>query len=72
MSLAYPVAKREHLLECHEPHFSMFPKRLAMPGNLDWADCDRRNRCSGNADRIGTSRPRGERELRCQCDPVPE
>ncbi len=36
--LAYPVATRERLLECHEPHFSMFPKRLAVPGNHDWAD----------------------------------
>lgn len=38
--LAYPVATRERLLECHEPHFSMFPKRLAVPGNHDWADSD--------------------------------
>ncbi len=36
--LAYPVATRERLLECHEPHFSMFPKRLAVPGNHDWMD----------------------------------
>lgn len=36
--LAYPVATRERLLECHEPHFSMFPQRLAVPGNHDWAD----------------------------------
>ena len=36
--LAYPVATRERLLECHEPHFSMSPKRLAVPGNHDWAD----------------------------------
>ncbi len=38
--LAYPVATRERLLECHEPHFAMFPKRLAVPGNHDWADSD--------------------------------
>lgn len=36
--LAYPVATRERLLACHEPHFSTFPKRLAVPGNHDWAD----------------------------------
>lgn len=36
--LAYPVATRERLLECHEPYFSMFPRRLAVPGNHDWAD----------------------------------
>ena len=38
--LAYPAATRERLLECHEPHFSMFPRRLAVPGNHDWADID--------------------------------
>jgi hypothetical protein len=38
--LAYPVATRERLQECHEPHFAMFPKRLAVPGNHDWADSD--------------------------------
>ncbi|HZV55990.1 MAG TPA: metallophosphoesterase [Rhodocyclaceae bacterium] len=36
--LAYPVATRERLLECHEPHFSMFSRRLAAPGNHDWYD----------------------------------
>ncbi len=38
--LAYPVATRERLLECHEPYFSSFPERLAVPGNHDWADGD--------------------------------
>ena len=38
--LAYPVATRERLQECHEPHFAMFSKRLAVPGNHDWADND--------------------------------
>lgn len=36
--LAYPVASRERLLSCHEPHFSGFARRLAVPGNHDWAD----------------------------------
>lgn len=36
--LAYPTATRERLLECHEPHFRRFPKRLAVPGNHDWRD----------------------------------
>ena len=36
--LAYPVATRERLLECHEPHFEMFARRLAVPGNHDWYD----------------------------------
>lgn len=38
--LAYPVATRERLAECHEPHFGMFPLRLAVPGNHDWRDAD--------------------------------
>ncbi len=38
--LAYPVATRERLLQCHEPYYSMFPRRLAVPGNHDWADSD--------------------------------
>lgn len=33
--LAYPVATRERLLECHEPHFGKIPRRLAVPGNHD-------------------------------------
>lgn len=36
--LAYPAATRERLLECHEPHFAGFPRRLAVPGNHDWRD----------------------------------
>ena len=36
--LAYPVATRERLMACHEPHFSGFVRRLAVPGNHDWAD----------------------------------
>lgn len=36
--LSYPVATRERLLACHEPHFSGFSRRLAVPGNHDWAD----------------------------------
>lgn len=36
--LAYPVATRERLLECHEPHWGAFGKRLAVPGNHDWRD----------------------------------
>ena len=36
--LAYPTATRERLAECHEPHWGMFPKRLAVPGNHDWRD----------------------------------
>lgn len=38
--LAYPVATRERLLDCHEPHFGMFLRRLAVPGNHDWNDPD--------------------------------
>lgn len=40
--LAYPTATRERLAECHEPHFDMFPKRLAVPGNHDWRDAEGR------------------------------
>lgn len=36
--LAYPTATRERLLECHEPHWGGFKKRLAVPGNHDWRD----------------------------------
>jgi acid phosphatase type 7 len=36
--LAYPVATYDRLLECHEPHFRMFSRRLAAPGNHDWND----------------------------------
>lgn len=36
--LAYPVATRERLLTCHEPHFGGFKRRLAVPGNHDWHD----------------------------------
>ncbi|HJW01883.1 MAG TPA: metallophosphoesterase [Azospira sp.] len=36
--LAYPTATRERLLECHEPYFGIFPRRLALPGNHDWRD----------------------------------
>ena len=36
--LAYPTATRERLLECHEPYFGAFPRRLAVPGNHDWRD----------------------------------
>lgn len=36
--LAYPVATRERLQECHEPHWGTFKKRLAVPGNHDWDD----------------------------------
>lgn len=36
--LAYPVATRERLAECHEPHFGMFSRRLAVPGNHDSRD----------------------------------
>lgn len=36
--LAYPDATRERLLECHEPHFGEFPRRVAVPGNHDWRD----------------------------------
>lgn len=36
--LAYPVATRERLAECHEPYFGMFPHRVAAPGNHDWYD----------------------------------
>lgn len=38
--LAYPVATRERLLECHEPYWGSFRKRLAVPGNHDWSDPD--------------------------------
>jgi hypothetical protein len=34
--LAYPAATIDRLRECHEPHFGMFPRRLAVPGNHDW------------------------------------
>jgi hypothetical protein len=40
--LAYPVATRERLAECHEPHFGMFARRLAVPGNHDWRDAEGR------------------------------
>lgn len=40
--LAYPVATRERLAECHEPYFGMFPNRLAAPGNHDWYDAEGR------------------------------
>lgn len=40
--LAYPTATAARLAECHEPHFSMFPKRLAAPGNHDWNDINAR------------------------------
>ena len=36
--LAYPAATRERLLECHEPFWSGFRKRLAVPGNHEWRD----------------------------------
>jgi hypothetical protein len=36
--LAYPAATRQRLAECHEPHFGMFERRLAVPGNHDWSD----------------------------------
>jgi 3',5'-cyclic AMP phosphodiesterase CpdA len=36
--LAYPVATWERLTKCHEPYFGMFGKRIAVPGNHDWAD----------------------------------
>jgi hypothetical protein len=36
--LGYPIATRQQLLGCHEAHFSAFPRRLAVPGNHDWAD----------------------------------
>lgn len=36
--LAYPTASRERLLECHEPYFGVFKRRLAVPGNHDWHD----------------------------------
>jgi acid phosphatase type 7 len=38
--LAYPIATRKRLLECHEPHFGpdRFPRRLAVPGNHDADD----------------------------------
>jgi hypothetical protein len=36
--LAYPVATKERLAECHEPHFGMFKRRLAVPGNHDSRD----------------------------------
>lgn len=36
--LAYPEATRARLDECHEPHFGMFSRRLAVPGNHDWRD----------------------------------
>lgn len=36
--LAYPAATREQLARCHEPYFSSFPRRLAVPGNHDWRD----------------------------------
>ena len=36
--LAYPVATRSRLLECHEQHFSTIGRRLAVPGNHDWYD----------------------------------
>ena len=36
--LAYPVATRERLLECHEPYWGSFRKRLAIPGNHDSSD----------------------------------
>jgi len=38
--LAYPAATRERLAACHEPHFGMFARRLAVPGNHDWRDAD--------------------------------
>jgi 3',5'-cyclic AMP phosphodiesterase CpdA len=34
--LAYPDATIDRLRECHEPHFGMFARRLAVPGNHDW------------------------------------
>lgn len=40
--LAYPVATRERLAECHEPYFGMFANRVAAPGNHDWYDADGR------------------------------
>lgn len=40
--LAYPTATKERLAECHEPHFGMFRKRLAVPGNHDWRDAEGR------------------------------
>ena len=36
--LSYPTATRERLLECHEPFWGGFKKRLAVPGNHDWRD----------------------------------
>ena len=36
--LAYPTATRARLLECHEPYWAQFRKRLAVPGNHDWRD----------------------------------
>ena len=36
--LAYPVATRERLIACHEPHFYGFARRLSVPGNHDWSD----------------------------------
>lgn len=36
--LAYPVATRARLAECHEPYFGMFANRVAAPGNHDWYD----------------------------------
>jgi hypothetical protein len=36
--LAYPKATMERLSKCHEPHFGMFARRLAVPGNHDWDD----------------------------------
>jgi hypothetical protein len=40
--LAYPAATIDRLRECHEPHFAMFPHRLAVPGNHDWNARDAR------------------------------
>jgi acid phosphatase type 7 len=40
--LAYPAATVARMHECHEPHFAMFPHRLAVPGNHDWNARDAR------------------------------
>jgi hypothetical protein len=40
--LAYPAATVARMRECHEPHFGMFPHRLAVPGNHDWNARDAR------------------------------
>lgn len=34
--LAYPESGIERMRECHEPFFSAFNSRLAVPGNHDW------------------------------------